>query len=116
MLTFFMQDAGSKRILYTAADIQREEVDDQVLSFLSCWKKVQRGVKPTFVFESKFTRAVSVTLKSRNSTEANEYRVWASFIPSGILQEFVQGDPSLPQSGKPYQEKPADFEFHWPGF
>jgi len=54
-LTLFTQDAGSKLILYTAADIQRNEADDQVLSFLSFWKKVQRGVKPTFVFDSKFT-------------------------------------------------------------
>jgi transposase len=54
-LTLFTQDAGSKLILYTAADIQREEADDQVLSFLSFWKKVQRGIKPTFVFDSKFT-------------------------------------------------------------
>ena len=27
----------------------------------------------------------------------------ASFIASGILREFVQGDPDLPQSGKSYQ-------------
>ena len=54
-LTLFTQDAGSKLILYTAADIQRKEADDQVLSFLSFWKKVQRGIKPTFVFDSKFT-------------------------------------------------------------
>jgi hypothetical protein len=54
-LTLFAQDAGSKLILYTAADIQRKEADDQVMSFLSFWKKVQRGIKPTFVFDSKFT-------------------------------------------------------------
>jgi len=54
-LTLFAQDAASKLILYTAADIQREEADDQVLSFLSFWKKVRRGVKPTFIFDSKFT-------------------------------------------------------------
>jgi hypothetical protein len=54
-LTLFAQDAASKLILYTAADIKREEADDQVLSFLSFWKKVQRGIKPTFVFDSKFT-------------------------------------------------------------
>jgi transposase len=54
-LTLFTQDAGSKLILYTAADIQRKEADEQVLSFLSFWKKVQRGIKPTFVFDSKFT-------------------------------------------------------------
>jgi hypothetical protein len=54
-LTLFAQDAASKLILYTAADIKREEADDQVISFLSFWKKVRRGIKPTFVFDSKFT-------------------------------------------------------------
>jgi hypothetical protein len=54
-LTLFAQDATSKLILYTATDIQREEADDQVLGFLSFWKRVQRGIKPTFVFDSKFT-------------------------------------------------------------
>jgi transposase len=54
-LTLFAQDASSKLILYSAADIQREEADDQVLAFLSFWQKVQRGIKPTFVFDSKFT-------------------------------------------------------------
>jgi len=54
-LTLFAQDAMSKLILYTAADIQRNESDDQVLNFLSFWKGIQRGIKPTFVFDSKFT-------------------------------------------------------------
>jgi len=54
-LTLFAQDAASKLILYTAADIKRKEADDQVMSFVSFWKKVQRGLKPTFVFDSKFT-------------------------------------------------------------
>ena len=54
-LTLFAQDAGSKLILYTAADIKREESDDQVISFLSFWKKIRRGVKPTLIFDSKFT-------------------------------------------------------------
>jgi transposase len=54
-LTLFAQDAMSKLILYTAADIQKIESDDQVLNFLSFWKNVQRGIKPTFVFDSKFT-------------------------------------------------------------
>ena len=54
-LTLFAQDATSKLILYTAADIQRDESDEQILSFWSFWKSVQRGVKPTFVFDSKFT-------------------------------------------------------------
>ena len=54
-LTLFAQDATSKMILYTAADIQKQEADDQVLDFLSFWKKTQRGIIPTFVFDSKFT-------------------------------------------------------------
>jgi hypothetical protein len=54
-LTLFAQDADSKLMLFTGADIKRNEANDQVLSFLSFWKGVQRGVKPTFVFDSKFT-------------------------------------------------------------
>ncbi|MDQ7826986.1 MAG: hypothetical protein RDV48_29585 [Candidatus Eremiobacteraeota bacterium] len=54
-LTLFAQDADSRLLLYTAADIKQDEANDQALSFLSFWKGVQRGVKPTFVFDSKFT-------------------------------------------------------------
>jgi transposase len=54
-LTLFAQDATSKLILYTAADIKRDEADDQVLNFLSFWRKIHRGMKSTFVFDSKFT-------------------------------------------------------------
>ncbi|MCP4630965.1 MAG: transposase [bacterium] len=54
-LTLFAQDADSKLILYTAADVKREESDDQVLEFMSFWKRIRRGLKPTLVFDSKFT-------------------------------------------------------------
>ncbi len=54
-LTLLAQDAESKLIVYTNADIKKEEADDQVLAFLSFWKKVRRGVMPTLVFDSKFT-------------------------------------------------------------
>jgi transposase len=54
-LTLFAQDAESKLILYTDADIKRSESDDQVIEFLSFWKGMRRGVKPTLVFDSKFT-------------------------------------------------------------
>ena len=54
-LTLFAQDAETKLILYTAADILRNEADDQILSFLSFWKGVRRGVKPTLVFDSRLT-------------------------------------------------------------
>ena len=60
-LTLFAQDASSKLILYTAADIQRDESDDQILAFLNFWKSIRRGIKPTFVFDSKFTTYVNLS-------------------------------------------------------
>jgi hypothetical protein len=54
-LTLFAQDAESKLLVYTAADIKREESDEQVTQFLSYWKKINRGLLPTFVFDSRFT-------------------------------------------------------------
>jgi hypothetical protein len=54
-LTLFAQDAETKLMLYTAADIRRPEANDQVFAFLSFWKNVHRGLKPTLVFDSKFT-------------------------------------------------------------
>lgn len=54
-LTVIAQDAGSKLMLYTNADIRKNEVDNQVLEFLSFWRKVRRGVDPTLIFDSKFT-------------------------------------------------------------
>lgn len=54
-LTLFAQDAESKLILYTDADIKKDEADDQVFEFLSFWKKVRRGIAPTLVFDSRFT-------------------------------------------------------------
>lgn len=54
-LTLFAQDGESKLILYTDADIKRRESDDQVLRFLAYWKPLSRGIKPTLVFDSKFT-------------------------------------------------------------
>ena len=54
-LTLFAQDGESKLILYSDADIKRGESDEQVLEFISFWKNIRRGVKPTLVFDSKFT-------------------------------------------------------------
>jgi hypothetical protein len=54
-LTLFAQDAERRLMLYTDADIRNDEADDQVLAFLDFWKKVRRGVTPTFVFDSRFT-------------------------------------------------------------
>ena len=54
-LTLFGQDAESKLLLYTEADIQRSEADQQVLEFVSFWRKVHRGVLPTLIFDSRAT-------------------------------------------------------------
>lgn len=54
-LTLFAQDAQTKLLLYTQADIQRAEADDQVLAFVDFWTKMQRGVMPTLIFDSRFT-------------------------------------------------------------
>lgn len=54
-LTLFAQDASSKLVLYTAADLMKEEANEQVLNVLSFWKKIHKGVASTFVFDSKFT-------------------------------------------------------------
>jgi hypothetical protein len=54
-LTLVAQDAASRLILYTAADIQRDEANDQILQFLSFWKGTRRGLRSTLVFDSKFT-------------------------------------------------------------
>lgn len=64
-LTLFAQDAASKLILYTAADIKKQEADDQVLDFFSYWKKMQRGVFPTFVFDSKFTSYPNLSILAK---------------------------------------------------
>jgi transposase len=54
-LTLFAQDAESKLLLYTAADIRRVEADDQVTDFLDFWRRVWRGASPKFVFDARFT-------------------------------------------------------------
>jgi transposase len=68
-LTLFAQDAASKLILYTAADIKRQEADDQVLDFFTFWKKVQRGVASTFVFDSKFTSYTNLSALNRQGVK-----------------------------------------------
>lgn len=55
VLSLIAQDSESRLMLYTAADIQRSEANDQVNAFMKFWKSVHRGVQPTLVFDSKFT-------------------------------------------------------------
>jgi hypothetical protein len=49
-LTLIAQDAGSKLMVYTASDIQREEADDQVLQFNAYWEGIHNGkASPKFI-------------------------------------------------------------------
>jgi transposase len=84
-LCLFVQDADSKLMVYTAADIQRSEADDQVMSFLSFWQTIQRGVQPTLVFDSRFTtygklselnsnKIKFITLRRRGKKQINEVK------------------------------------------
>ncbi len=54
-LTLLAQDADSKLMLFSAADIQRSEADDQVLAFLSFWQNIKKPMESTFIFDSKLT-------------------------------------------------------------
>jgi transposase len=54
-LTLFAQDAASKLVLYTAADIMKDEANEQVINVLSFWNKIRKGVESTLVFDSKLT-------------------------------------------------------------
>jgi hypothetical protein len=54
-LTLLAQDADSRLILFSAADIQRSEADDQILAFLSFWRGIKKPMESTFIFDSKLT-------------------------------------------------------------
>jgi hypothetical protein len=68
-LTLVAQDAESKLWLYTTPDIQRCEADDQVIQFLNFWRKVRRGVAPTFVFDARFTTYRKLSLLNSNGVK-----------------------------------------------
>ena len=89
-LTMFAQDSETKLLVYTAADIQSREADDQILSFLPYWTKISRQMNSTLIFDSKFTTyknlselnrqgAKFVTLRRRGQKlldEANRLESW----------------------------------------
>jgi len=68
-LTLLAQDGESKLILYTGADIKRSESNDQVLEFLGFWKRIRRGVKPTLIFDSKFTSYAKLSELNRRDVK-----------------------------------------------
>jgi len=66
-LTMYAQDSETKLIVYTAADIQRQEAEDQVLSFAPYWAKINRQMKSMLIFDSKFTTYKNLSeLNSQN--------------------------------------------------
>jgi transposase len=54
-LTLFAQDCESGQFQYAQADILRSEASDQILDFVSFWKKVHGKLDSTLVFDSKLT-------------------------------------------------------------
>ena len=54
-LTLLAQDADSRLLLFSAADIQRSEADEQILAFLSFWRGIKKPMESTFIFDSKLT-------------------------------------------------------------
>jgi len=82
-LTLFAQDAQSKLIVYTAADIQRIESDDQVLQFLPFWQKVCPK-EPMLIFDSKFTNSHSSPLYSISPLNFLTYIFFSSCITHTI--------------------------------
>lgn len=54
--TFFAQDGTSDSLLYSQADIKREEASDEIKSFVDYWLSVKGIVDETLVFDSKLTR------------------------------------------------------------
>jgi len=53
--TVFVQDSQSNAILYTRADILRNEEAGEVKKFVSYWKNINGRVNETLVFDCKFT-------------------------------------------------------------
>jgi len=54
-LTLFAQDCLSGLFQYAQADILRSEASEQILDFVSFWKKIHGKLDSTLVFDSKLT-------------------------------------------------------------
>ncbi|OAD20136.1 Transposase, IS4 [Candidatus Thiomargarita nelsonii] len=53
--TIFVQDSNSNAIVYTRADILRQNESTEILKFVDYWKSIKKEVKETLVFDCKFT-------------------------------------------------------------
>lgn len=54
--TIFAQDSQSKTIIYTRADILRNEEANEVKKFVAHWKNIKGDMNETLVFDCKFTK------------------------------------------------------------
>jgi len=54
-LTLFAQDCQSGQFQYAQGDILRSEASDQILDFVSFWKKIHGKLDSTLVFDAKLT-------------------------------------------------------------
>ena len=55
ILVFFVQDVESKIFCYSNADIRKGEESDEILKFITFWKKQTGNCPPHLVFDSKLT-------------------------------------------------------------
>lgn len=101
-LTLFAQDAASKLILYTAADIKKQEADDQVLDYFAFWKKVHRGVAPTFVFDSKFTSYTNLSALNRQDVKFITLRRRGKNLVDGIKKLGPWRRVNIPNAKRKY--------------
>jgi len=53
--TLFAQDSASNVIVYTKADILRQNETKEILKFISYWKEIGKNVTETLVFDCKLT-------------------------------------------------------------
>ncbi|MFH0785004.1 MAG: transposase [Pseudomonadota bacterium] len=103
-LTLIAQDAQSKLLLYSAADIQRDEADDQVFAFLSFWQGINQSMQSTFIFDSKLTTY-------QNLSELNNQKI--KFITlrrrgHKLVEEVAQLEPwtriNIPHDKRKYPQ------------
>ena len=119
-LTMFAQDASSKLILYSDADIKRSETDDAILDFVTFYRKVRRSLPGTMVFDSRFTSYKNlaeihrlncrfITLRRRGSsliTRATAITEWKRIHIPHSKRKFPT--PLVHDSLVPIQKFPQD--------
>jgi len=81
--TFFAQDAESNVILYTNADVLRQDGSEEILNFVDYWKDIKGVIHETLVFDSRLTtyktlaqldeaQVKFITLRRRGKTLAEQ--------------------------------------------